>query len=215
MPISTNCRWYTSTAWASSGPLQPESVLNVSYVGNQQRHQNDYQDINLPDASLLPGLVANSSNYNQVIPYLGYHSIRLSQNEANGHYNSMQASLSGQMTRDLQLNFGYTLSRAIGSTVSVGSGSDLDNVSNAYAGWKYDVGPSPFDRTHVAFVNFVYDIPLFRSGSNHLVRTVAGGWQVSGIVQMMTGAPLNITTNGSVNGVNSVCNVIPELQQSS
>ncbi len=190
--------------------ITARSVLNVSYVGNQQRHQNDYQDINLPDASLLPGLVANSSNYNQVIPYLGYHSIRLSQNEANGHYNSMQASLSGQMTRDLQLNFGYTLSRAIGSTVSVGSGSDLDNVSNAYAGWKYDVGPSPFDRTHVAFVNFVYDIPLFRSGSNHLVRTVAGGWQVSGIVQMMSGAPLNITTNGSVNGVNSVCNVIPD-----
>ena len=192
--------------------ITARSVLNVSYVGNQQRHQNDYQEINLPDASLLTGttgLVANSGPYNQSVPYLGYHSIRLSQNEANGHYNSLQASLSGQMTRDLQLNFGYTLSKAIGSTVSTGSGSDLDNVSNPYAGWRYDVGPSPFDREHVAFVNFVYDIPLFRSGANHVVRTIAGGWQVSGIVQMMSGAPLNITTNGSVGGVNSVCNVIP------
>ena len=192
--------------------ITARSVLNVSYVGNQQRHQNDYQEINLPDASLLTGttgLVANSGPYNQDVPYLGYHSVRLSQNEANGHYNSLQASLSGQMTRDLQLNFGYTLSKAIGSTVSTGSGSDLDNVSNPYAGWRYDVGPSPFDREHVAFVNFVYDIPLFRSGANHVVRTIAGGWQVSGIVQMMSGAPLNITTNGSVGGVNSVCNVIP------
>ncbi len=98
--------------------ITARSVLNVSYVGNQQRHQNDYQEIDLPNASLLPGLVANSSTYNQVVPYLGYHSIRLSQDESNGHYNSLQASLSGQMTRDLQLNFGYTLSKAMGAAVS-------------------------------------------------------------------------------------------------
>lgn len=192
--------------------ITARSVLNVSYVGNQQRHQNDYQEVNLPNASYLPGMVTGDPTapvYNTVTPYVGYHSIRLAQNEANGHYNSLQTSLSGQMTKDLQLNVGYTLSRAIGTGVVTGSGSDLNNVSNPYVGWRYDVGPSPFDRTHVAFVNFVYDIPLFRTGSNHLVRTVAGGWQISGIVNLMSGAPLNITTNGSVGGVNSVCNVVP------
>ncbi len=143
--------------------ITSRSVLNVSYVGNQQRHQNDYQEIDLPNYGLLSSLITNSGPYNQDVPYLGFHSIRLSQNESNGHYNSLQASLSGQVTKALQLNVGYTLSRAIGAGVSTGSGSDLDNVSNPYVGWKYDVGPSPFDRTNVAFVNWVYDIPFFRN----------------------------------------------------
>ena len=59
--------------------ITARSVLNVSYVGNQQRHQNDYQEINLPDASLLTGttgLVANSGPYNQSrsLPRIPLHS---------------------------------------------------------------------------------------------------------------------------------------------
>lgn len=185
--------------------LTARSVLNVSYVGSQSRHQNDYQETNLPNYNLLPTLQAsNGSGYNNDVPYLGYHSIKMAQNEANGHYNSLQASLSGQMTKDLQLNVGYTLSRAVDSATSAGSGGDLQNVSNPYVGWRYDVGPSVFDRTHVAFVNWVYDMPFFRNASNHMVRTVAGGWQISGIVQMMTGAPLDITLSGT-----NVCSVVP------
>ena len=33
--------------------------------------------------------------YNAVVPYLGYHSIRMAQNEANGDYNSLQVSMRG------------------------------------------------------------------------------------------------------------------------
>ena len=39
--------------------LGARSVLSVSYVGSQDRHQNDYQQINLPAENLLPELVAN------------------------------------------------------------------------------------------------------------------------------------------------------------
>ncbi len=62
-----------------------------------------------------------------------------------------------------------------------------------------------FDRTHVAFVTFVYEAPFFRNASSHLVKTVIGGWQLSGIVNVMSGAPLNMTSGGST----SVCNVVP------
>src|SRR5438046_4957317 len=33
-----------------------KTVLSVSYVGNQSRHQNDYRNLNLPDQSQLPAL---------------------------------------------------------------------------------------------------------------------------------------------------------------
>ncbi len=182
--------------------LGEKSVLSVSYVGMQGRHQNDYRQINLPDQSLLPGLVNDKSTFNQVVPYQGFGSIRLAQNEQNAHYNSLQTSLHSVVKKDLTLDLGYTLSRAIDPSTGTGNGMDLNNVSNPYVGWKYDVGPSVFDRTHVFFANFVYDLPFFRHSASRAVRTVAGGWQVSGIVSVQSGAPLNITVSG--NNVSSV-----------
>jgi hypothetical protein len=187
--------------------LNARTVLSATYVGTQTRHQSDYQEWELPSAALLSGLVASNSRtqYNQDVPYLGYGSLRMAQNEANGHYNALQVSVNGQLTRDLQLSAGYTLSRSIDAFNTGNSAGDLSNVSNPYAGWRYDVGPSYFDRTHVAFVNFVYEAPFFRNASSHLVKTVIGGWQLSGIVNVMSGAPLNMTSGGST----SVCNVVP------
>jgi len=40
--------------------LSAKTVLGVSYVGNQSRHQNDYRNINLPAESNLPALIAGS-----------------------------------------------------------------------------------------------------------------------------------------------------------
>src|SRR5262249_35707716 len=79
-------------------------------------------------------------------------------------------------------------------------GGDLGNVSNSYAGWRYDNGPSGYDRTHVAVVNFIYDIPVFRHNASALVKSTLGGGQVSGIVTMESGTPLNITLGNNQGG---------------
>jgi len=184
--------------------LGAKSVLSVAYVGSQARHQSDFDETNLPAASLLPGLVSNSSNYNKVVPFLGYHSIRLAENEANAHYNSLQTDLHTNVRNDLQLQFGYTYSRSIDPTTGGGNGFDLDNVSNPYVGWRYDMGPSIFDRTHVAFVNFVYTLPILRNADPGFMKSVLGGWELSGIINMQSGAPLNITQGGT-----TVCSVVP------
>ncbi len=189
------------------------TVFNLSYVGSASRHQNNYQEFELAPYSQLPSLIASNSSgqYNLAVPYAGYHSIRMSQNNANGNYNSLQTSFSGNLTNDLQLNAGYTWSHALDSVNGNGgsSGGDLGTVSNPYVGWRYDYGNSTFDRTNIFFVNFVYEIPWLRSSPNRFMKTVVGGWQISGIVSASSGAPMNITTSGTVNGVNSVCNVVP------
>jgi len=187
------------------------TVFNLSYVGSASRHQNNYQEFELAPYNQLPGLIASgsSSAYNLTVPYGGFHSIRLSQNNANGNYNSLQTSFSGQLTNELQLNTGYTWSKALDSVVGTGSGNDLANVSNPYVGWRYDYGPSLFDRSSIFFANFVYNIPFLQNSSNKALKTLVGGWTISGIVQAVSGAPMNVTTSGTVNGVNSVCNVVP------
>jgi Carboxypeptidase regulatory-like domain len=191
--------------------LSSRSVLSVAYVGNTNRFQNDYRETNLPDESYLGALIGGA-NYNTApgLPYPGFHSIDLSTNEANSHYNSLQVDLSSQVGKDLTLRAFYTLSRTIDavSTGGTGGGSDLQNVSNPYAGWLYDVGPGGYDRTHNASVNFIYDIPFLRHNENRLVRGALGGWEVSGIVTVTSGLPINpqLTGGQSSNGLPNATN---------
>ncbi len=189
--------------------LGAKSVLGVAYVGNTNRFQNDYAEANLPSESYLGALIGGA-NYNTApgLPYPGFHSIDLSRNEANSHYNGLQVDLSSQVGRDLTLRAFYTLSRTIDGTNAGNGGGDLGNVSNPYAGWLYDVGPGGYDRTHNGSVNFIYDIPILRHSENRLAKTLIGGWELSGIVTLTSGLAINPTltggqsSNGLPNGTN-------------
>ena len=188
--------------------LNTKSVLSISYVGNQNRYQNDYREINLPSESYLPALIGGAQ-YNTApgLPYSGFHSIVLSTNEANTHYNGLQVDLTSHV-RDLTLRAYYTLSRTIDPTTAGNGGGDLGNVSNPYLGWKYDNGPGGYDRTHNGAVNFIYDIPFLRNSSNRLLKSTIGGWEISGIVTMTSGLPINpqLTGGQSGNGLNNATN---------
>jgi hypothetical protein len=179
------------------------TVMSLSYVGNFNRHQNDYRDINLPAPGVLPALIAGTVNYNTVVPYLGFHGVRLSENAQNSHYNSLQLNVHSEVGRDLSLQFAYTYSKVIDPATGTGAG-DLANVSNPY-NRAYDNGPGALDRTHIALANFVYSLPFFSSASNRGLRTGLGGWQVSGIVTAETGLPLDITLGGP-QGSNGLAN---------
>lgn len=182
--------------------LSPRTLLSVSYVGTQNRHLNDWLQANLPPESMLASLIAGGgAGLNQKVQYLGYGEIRMARNEANSQYNSLQMDLHTVIHNDLQAQFGYTLSKAYDPvTNNGGNGGDLNYVNNPYAGWKYDWGPSLFDRPNIAFVNFMYDTPWFRSAANPFVKTVLGGWGLSGIVTMQSGAPLEPLVGGTQGG---------------
>ena len=176
------------------------SVLSLSYVGNQNRYQSEINNINPTPFNDLFNGVATSGNYKSLLHYSGYNQILQVSNDANGHYNSLQAELHTHLKRGLQLQIAYTLSHAVDSTPNNGDGGDLDSVSNPYLGWKYDLGASPLDRKQIGFANFVYDLPVFRNTDNRPLKAIAGGWQLSGIVTMETGIPLNlgISDNNSI-----------------
>jgi len=197
-----------------------KSVFSVSYVGTQNRHQSFYQQIDLApydtlaayqtgECSAINEACATASGaptaYNSLVAYRGYHSLDMARNESNGEYNSVQFSMRGQLlSNDLSYQFGYTYSRTYDIFNSGASGGDLGTISNPYAGWKYDWGPSPFDNRNVFFANFVYDIPLMKHSDNHLAKTMVGGWEISGIISANSGVPINIGMSGT-----TVCSVVP------
>ncbi len=182
--------------------LGKKTVLSLSYVGTQSRHMSYAQEVNLPPLSSLAGatglIASGGTGINQLYNYGGLGAIRLYTNGANGHYNAFQTDVHGNLTRDLYLQVAYTYSKAIDPNVGgTGNGGDLNNVTNPYVGWRYDIGPSSYDRSNVAFVNFVYDLPLFRNTNDKMLKAFLGGWRLSGIVNFMTGAPLNLGVSGT------------------
>jgi hypothetical protein len=187
--------------------LTARTVVSVAYVGNQGRHESYATEINMPAYSLLPSFF-NGGSYNGSAnlyrPYLGYGGIKMDENEANSSYNSLQVSVRSQI-RDLTLQAAYTYSHAYDAANNAsngGDGGDLDYVTNPYLGWKYDWGHSEYNRQNIAFVNFIYDIPFLRKSSNYFLKTVVGGWQVSGVVTMESGLPQTLTVGG---GLTSIC----------
>jgi hypothetical protein len=187
--------------------LGAHTVLNVSYVGSQGRRENYYQAINLPPLADLGNFVNTSAHTSDGTPtgktfaedltYLGYGNMRLAFNGANARYNSLQTSLTGTVHRDLHLQVSYTLAKSMDATTASGSGGDLNNATNPYAGWMYDYGPSVYDRRNVFFANFVYDVPLFRDANSRLLKAGLGGWQFSGIITETSGAPINLGVSGT------------------
>jgi hypothetical protein len=177
--------------------LGAKTVLTVQYVGNQNRHQSEQANYNLVNPSQLPALIGGTLNYAAAptLAYPGFGALLQANNEANSHYNGLQVGLNGNVTRDLQLQVAYTWSRAIDPSTG-GDNGDLATVSNPYAGWANDIGPSQYNRSDILLTEFVYDIPFLRHAENKLLRTTLGGWQVSGIVSVETGLPVNITLGG-------------------
>jgi hypothetical protein len=173
------------------------TVLSVSYVGSQGRRENYYQAINLPPEADLPGMVAAGALNTEDVTYLGFGNMRLAFNGANASYNSLQTTLTGTVKHDLHLQVSYTLAKAMDATTSTGSGGDLENATNPYQGWRYDWGPSVYDRRNVFFANFVYDLPVFRNATSRLLKAGLGGWQFSAIITEETGAPINLGVNGT------------------
>jgi len=178
--------------------LASRTVLSVMYVGNQSRQQNYYQDNNLPDPSNLLGVIGKTVQRNTVNPYQGFGSISMSTDGAQAHYNGLQVDLNSQIRQDLSLRVFYTLSRSIDPTTGGNGGGDLSSVSNPYGGWQYDVGRSGYDRLHNLSFNFIYDLPFLRHSSNAVERTLVGGWEVSGIVTIESGTPLNVNLSSGL-----------------
>jgi hypothetical protein len=187
--------------------LGAKAVLSANYVGTQNRHQSYFQEINNPtnNPTTLAGLIANGNLYNSEVPYLGFHEIDMATNAENSHYNGLQLGLRGQVTSDLTLQVAYTYSKQVDPGNLNNNGGDVSTDSNPY-GWGYDVGPGIFDRRNVFVANFIYNIPLLRHSSNHLLKTGLGGWEFSGIITAEDGAPLNITMGGTTASGNGLPN---------
>lgn len=168
------------------------SALSVAYVAHRGLHGWDVYDINQPQAGTLqanPGV-----NVNALRPYQGFAEIQEEESVVNSMYNSLQISWNRRFTAGSMFGFSYTFSKSMdGGSNYRDIVPDTYNTSNLW-------GPSEYDTRHVLIINFLYDLPFFKSQQG-LTGRLLGGWELSGDVQFQTGNPCSIGTNNDFAGV--------------
>jgi Carboxypeptidase regulatory-like domain len=159
--------------------------VTIGYFGAKGTHLRMSRNINQPingGARPFGSLSASSP----ISPGTPLNNITEISSPGNSSYNALWMTANKRLARGLQFNASYTFSKSIdynslnSQGVVVQNGFDLRN----------DRGLSDFDARHRFVINALYELP-FR-GSR-----LAEGWQLSTIVQLQGGNPVNLVIGGA------------------
>jgi hypothetical protein len=171
--------------WSTGNPTAPRSTLDVvaSEPIQDPRWTPIYSDRWAQQGSKI---IAN-----KLRQFPGFANINQEENETNSHYHSLQAGIRFENRGGLTSQLAYTYSHEIDT-----ASNDLNGLPNPF--WtSYNKGSGSLDRRHIFNASYVYALPFARHSSNAFVRTVIGGWGISGITVFQTGTPQNVSYNGS------------------
>jgi len=184
-------------AWNWNASVQRELpwnlIANLAYVGRRGLHLQREANINQPTTTTIaqnPGV----KNIDALRPFKGFGSIRETNNVADSKYNSLQANLTRRFANGFMFGVSYTLSK------SMDNGSNQRDVVPDTYDTSMLWGPSEFDTRHILMINYLYELPFFRSQSN-VVGKILGGWQLSGITQFQSGTPCSPAQSKDYAGV--------------
>lgn len=194
--IGTNWRQPYTQEWSLDvqQEVRPNLLVDVGYYGNEGTHLLGDVDINEPTpgayvTALAPfGVTAPittfgaSEQLNFIRPFKGYDAMNIFSTEFTSNYHSLQVSVQKRFSANSLLNLNYTWSHALTDAQTDFSTPVLTSDPH------FDYGPSQFDRRNILNVNYVYNLPFFRSQQG-LVGHVLGGWEVSGIITAYSGRP--------------------------
>ncbi len=191
IPISYN--WNATYQRQITG----DTTVEVGYIGTTGLYLARTRNLN----QLMTGTTFKpenaGANVNFLRPYRGFADITMTEHSGRSTYNALQLEVNRRFTKGFMYGFAYTY----GKTMDNNSGLRqlfIDSF-NPQLNW----GKSDNDVRHTAVINYVWDMPFFNNVQSKLLKVVAGGWQMSGVIQFQTGAPFTITRTDDYLGIGS------------
>lgn len=157
-------------------------ILTLAYAGSAGNHLFIQDQLN---PTVFGRTGANANARRVYAPY--YSSIVDMLSVGNSSYNGLQVSANKRFHHGLTILLNYTWSKSIDEGSNDGSApSNPFNIRN-------DRAVSDFDLPHKFVGSFVWQLP---GGSIHnaLARTLAGGWELNGILNFQSGLPFSVTS---------------------
>ncbi len=170
--------------------LAAEMTMDVGYVGSSNKHQIGYVGWN--DA-LSPG--PGDVGPRRLLASSGFQgNLDGGSNVFSSEYNALQLRLNRRFSKGLQIMANYTWGKSMDDQSSL-SEAKYENFLNRRADWSR----SSWDIKQAFKFGYVYDLPFGRGRSvganmNPFLDAVLGSWSLEGIVQLQSGAPVNVKT---------------------
>ena len=203
--IPTDAREAYIQSWnlAVQRALPRNFSLEVAYVGNHGVGVKATQNLNA-------GIIAGAGSRGQPL-FNAFGRLADTNNiffSTSTNYHSLQTKLDRRFTNGFSLTTAYTWAKAI----------DMSGADNG-ALWVY-IDPrrgrarADGDRRHVFVQSYIYELPFGKGkafANQGPLAMVLGGWQVNGLLTLMTGEPFNITVPGGIinaPGNNNTANLV-------
>lgn len=173
-----------------------DTTVEVSYIGTAGNYLSRERDLNqLPTGTTFRPENAGA-NVNFLRPFKGFANIPMLEHSGRSTYHGLQIEVNRRFAKNLSYGIAYTYSKAMDN--NSGPRDGFIDVFNQGLNW----GKSGNDTRHVAISNVIWDIPFF-SNSGRALKAIAGGWQISGVIQFQTGAPITVGNGDDYLGIGS------------
>src|SRR5262245_58721251 len=177
--------------------------FEVDYQGSTGHKLGVFVDANQPNVIIKDptqrGPVAPNE---QVFPFNRYGVISLGTAQGNSNYNGVVFTGKYAGRKGYFFQTSYTLGKSIDyGSAFFGSLGEASSVNDRF-NFGLERGPSSFDIRH-RFVNvYVLDVPIgpghrLLGWDNGFNRQIFGGWQISGITTIQSGAPFTVVVGGA------------------
>jgi hypothetical protein len=188
--IRGNSTTRAQLANGSFGAFLNSLNTNLQYTGGPTDSGSILRRAGLPD--------------NYLVPDPQYSSVNIEGNDQTSTYHSFNLQLTRRLTNGFTNTTTYIWSKAMGYPTA----TDAPDPNN-----RKDMNSlQAVDRKHQISSNGSYELPFgtnrpYLSNAPGWLQTIVGRWQVGGIMNFVTGAPIVLTTgNTSTTGVNTITN---------
>ncbi len=130
-----------------------------------------------------------------------FNAVYLPTPDVKSNYNALLATLERRFANGFQVQANYRFAKSLDNLSNEGPGFVTNQTYPVDNNSEY--GPSDFDVTHNFNLFGLYELPFFRK-SDGIVKTLLGGFQMSGILTYHTGFPFTPVVGGP--GIRSVSN---------
>jgi hypothetical protein len=170
-------------------------TIGLGYIGKKGQNLLAFRPFNAaifrPGTDARGNALSTRANIPQRVPFLPgiYDAGGLYlDNVFRSNYHSFQVELKKRFSGGVQFSASYTLSKSLdnSSTTTLGGG-----LTDPYRPG-HDYGRSDWDRRHAAIFSGVWALPFLPSSAS-LAGKILGGWTLSNITTIYSGAPVSVT----------------------
>ncbi len=182
-------------------------ILDAAYVGTRGEHLFLNEELN----------PVNPATGARIHPERG--AVQPRTNAGDSIYHSLQTRVERGFSNGLLFRFAYTWSKAIDDVnsevfVTSGGSSRGSDPLGVMGGRRADRSVATYDVPHAAVISFLYDIPS--PLHSHFGRAILGGFTLSGIYRIQSGAVETPFLNGfDINGDGNAFNDRPAINNPS